>query len=30
VAAGEDSGRGAMRDRLARLLERISGPAPHR
>ncbi|MEP6665414.1 MAG: hypothetical protein ABJA81_03100 [Nocardioidaceae bacterium] len=30
VAAGEDSGRGAMRDRLARLLERVSGPAPHR
>jgi hypothetical protein len=30
VAAGEDTGRGAVRDRLARLLERISGPAPHR
>ena len=30
VAAGEDSGRNAMRDRLARLLERVSGPAPHR
>ena len=30
LAAGEDSGAGSMRDRLARLLERISGPAPHR
>ena len=30
VAAGEDSGRNSMRDRLARLLERVSGPAPHR
>jgi hypothetical protein len=30
VAAGEDSGRGVMRDRLARMLERLSGPAPHR
>jgi hypothetical protein len=30
VAAGEDGGHGSVRDRLARLLERISGPAPHR
>lgn len=30
VAAGEDSGRGPMREGLARLLERLSGPAPHR
>ena len=30
VAAGEGSGRGSMRDRLARLLERVSGPAPRR
>jgi hypothetical protein len=30
VAAGEDDGRGSMRDRLARLLERVSGPAPRR
>jgi hypothetical protein len=31
LAAGEDGGgHGTLRDRLARLLERISGPAPHR
>jgi hypothetical protein len=30
LAAGEDSGHGSLRDRLARLLERVSGPAPQR
>lgn len=30
VAAGEEGGQGSVRDRLARLLERLSGPAPHR
>jgi hypothetical protein len=30
VAAGESTTRVAMRDRLARFLERVSGPAPQR
>ncbi len=30
LAAGEDSGHSSLRDRLARLLERVSGPAPQR
>lgn len=30
VAAGENVSRVSMRDRVARLLERMSGPAPHR
>ena len=30
VAAGEDIHRGSLRDRLARLLDRLSGPAPQR
>lgn len=30
VAAGEDIHRGSVRDRLARVLDRLSGPAPQR
>jgi hypothetical protein len=30
VAAGEGETRNTLRDRLSRLLERVSGPAPHR
>jgi hypothetical protein len=30
LAAGEDGGHASLRDRLARLLERVSGPAPQR
>lgn len=30
VAAGEDTDRGSLRDRLARLLDKVSGPVPER
>jgi hypothetical protein len=30
IAAGESGSRAGMRDKLARFLERVSGPAPHR
>jgi hypothetical protein len=30
VAAGENVSRQSMRDRIARMLDRMSGPAPHR
>jgi hypothetical protein len=30
IAAGESTSRAGMRDKLARFLERVSGPAPHR
>ena len=30
IAAGESATRAGMRDKLARFLERVSGPAPHR